>query len=707
MSTKRNDATNDAPRTLTDSDKAAVKRAFDALRATPGFKTRGSQNRMIAMVARALGTTGGGALVEAPTGVGKSLGYLTAGVPIALAHKRALIIGTGTVALQEQLVNRDIPRFLKATGLEATVALAKGRGRYACLRNLAEAAGGQGEMDLGAEFEGATVRPPSKTEAALVDKLFEEFDAGRWNGDLDVVAEPIPEGVRKRITTTSGGCNRANCAFANDCPYLLARKASREAQIVVANHDYILAALQVPLNENGEHPLLPLPSESLFVFDEGHNLPEKAIDCGAAHVHLPTHIQALERARTPLASAYNLLGNEKIAGVTPLDAQRAVGDAIAAVRQAQALLQAAWTPDPNEREPLWRAPHGKIDPAWQDLAATVHGIEAMLLRVVDALVAKVGAKEEKGGPGKTEKVGRTLGRFMDALEEAVGLWKAWADADAPLAPPKARWLTAGRDGGMICHASPISGAQFLTNALWSGVEAAVVCSATLSMGGDFDHFCEAAAIPDNWEIASLPTPFNLAENAVLEIPKMRATPKDADAHTREVTEWIENSLDWNAGNLVLFASRRQMEQVVQSIPQNLAIKTLVQGSRSRTELLDMHAKRVAAGTGSTIFGLAGFGEGVDLAGDLATTVVIAKLPFATPSAPVGATKSEWYEKRGRSPFFEIAIPDVQRVLTQFMGRLIRTESDKGRIVLMDRRLVTARYGKTLLESLPPYRRAIA
>lgn len=707
MTTKRTDAPKDAPRTLTEADKAGIKRAFDALRATPGFKSRSSQSRMIAMVARALGTSRGGALIEAPTGVGKSLGYLTAGVPIALAHKRPLIIGTGTVALQEQLVNRDIPRFLKATGIEATVALAKGRGRYACLRNLAEAAGGQDEMDLGAEFEAPTARPPNKSDAALVDKLSEQFQAGRWNGDLDVVAEPIPDGVRKRITTTAGGCNRAQCAFASTCPYLLARKATKEAQIVVANHDYIFAALQLPLNENGEHPLLPNPGQALFVFDEGHNLPEKAIEGGAAHVHLPTHVQALERGRAPLASGYNILGNDLIAGVSPLDAQRALGEAIAATKEAQALLQAAWVPDPNDREPLWRAPHGQIETPWRDLAERIHRAEAKALVVVQELAAKVGSKDEKGAPDQKEKVGRTLGRFMELLDNSVRLWKAWAEADGPQAPPMARWLTSARDGGMVCHASPISAARFLTEEVWGRVEAAVVCSATISMGGNFDHFFEEAAIPEHWEAASLPTPFNLAEHAVLEVPKMRAMPKDADAHTREVASWLESSLDWDAGNLVLFTSRRQMEQVVQMIPQHLVLKTLVQGSRSRAEILALHGQRIAAGAGSTIFGLAGFGEGVDLAGELATTVVIAKLPFATPTDPVGATKCEWFETRGRSPFFEITIPDVQRTLVQFMGRLIRTETDKGRIVLMDRRLVTARYGKTLLDSLPPYRRAIA
>lgn len=691
-------------RTLTDADKAAIKRAFDALRASPGFKARASQNRMMAAVSRALGTSGGGAVIEAPTGVGKSLGYLTAGVPIALAHGRPLVIGTGTVALQEQLVNRDIPRFLEATGLEATVALAKGRGRYACVRNLLEAGVGQGDLDLEMDLGPVAAKAPSKEENALVGQLATQFESGSWNGDLDVVALPLPDPVRKRITTTSGGCNRSQCNYAFRCPYLLARKATKQANIVVANHDYILAALQVPVGEDGEHPLLPNPERSLYVFDEGHNLPEKAIDASASHLHLPTHLQVLDRSRATVSAAFAMANLLDAAGLTPNDAQRAVGDAVEAVRQMAAMLQAGWTPDPKDREPIWRAPCGQLPEEWRVLAEQVHGIEVKLLDALEKLVEKIKESDEKSE--SKDKLSRTLGRLLESLGDARVLWRAWSRSEAKGDAPTARWMTTGRDATLVLHASPVSAEKILQH-VWDSVDSAVVCSATLSLGGNFDHFAEQAGLPQHWEAASLPTPFNLAENAVLSVPKMKSLPQDADAHTAEVAEWIEHNLDWAAGNLVLFTSRRQMEQVINRIPQQLVLKVLAQGSRSRQELLTLHAERVKAGTGSTIFGLAGFGEGVDLAGDLATTVVIAKLPFATPTDPVGATKSEWYEGRGRSPFFEIAIPDVQRALTQFMGRLIRTETDTGRIVLLDRRVVVKRYGQEILESLPPYRRDIA
>lgn len=173
-------------RTLTEPVKAGIREAYAKLQAnTPGFATRRAQSQMIGLVSRALATSGGIGVAEAPTGVGKSLGYLTAGVPIALATKKKLVISTGTVALQSQLVERDIPAFLKATGLEATVALAKGRTRYLCTRNAAEL---EGETSQNGMFEDEQVlydRPLSPADADLAKRLAKAYAARTWNGDLD------------------------------------------------------------------------------------------------------------------------------------------------------------------------------------------------------------------------------------------------------------------------------------------------------------------------------------------------------------------------------------------------------------------------------------------------------------------------------------------------------------------------------------------
>jgi ATP-dependent DNA helicase DinG len=166
-------------------------------------------------------------------------------------------------------------------------------------------------------------------------------------------------------------------------------------------------------------------------------------------------------------------------------------------------------------------------------------------------------------------------------------------------------------------------------------------------------------------------------------------------------------LDAREGSLVLFSSRRQMLEVFQGIDGGLRELVLMQGDYSKQEILRRHREAIDAGGGSVIFGLASFAEGVDLPGDYCRHVVIAKIPFAVPDSPLEAALAEWVEAQGRNAFMEISVPDAALRLVQASGRLLRTEQDSGRVTLMDRRILTRRYGRAILDSLPPYRRELA
>ena len=264
-----------APRTLDDTLKDAIRKAYTTLQAnTPGFSTRRSQSQMIGVVSRALSKSGGVGVVEAPTGVGKSLGYLTAGVPIALATRKKLVISTGTVALQSQLVERDIPNFLKATGLEATVALAKGRTRYLCTRNAAEhrararRAACSRRMHhcstAGADRDGHRQAP---------DRCLYRRQLGRRYRQCAGDHQPRPAqphhhagfGLRRAPLCVFGAVR--GTAFAHTV---------RDAQIVVTNHALLLSALSIGDSDNGQ-PLIAPPSDMLLVLDEGHHIGNVAI----------------------------------------------------------------------------------------------------------------------------------------------------------------------------------------------------------------------------------------------------------------------------------------------------------------------------------------------------------------------------------------------------------------------------------------------
>ena len=700
-----NGAENDTPqRTLTEELKDRIRDTYRALQAnTPGFTTRRAQSQMIGVVSRALATSGGVGVVEAPTGVGKSLGYLTAGVPIALAAKKKLVISTGTVALQSQLVERDIPAFLKATGLAATVALAKGRTRYLCTRNAAELHG-ETPQDALFEADGALFdQPLSAGDAQLARRLAQAYADKQWNGDLDSAPETVPPSLRVRITTPASSCAGRRCGYAVQCPVLKARQDVREAQIVVTNHALLLSALALGDNDNGQ-PLLAPPEDMLLVLDEGHHVPGVAVDQGAASVPLADRATRMGRLQILIANSYRLLEKEKIGSLVPSEAIELASGLAKQLRAFHADIGLVWTPDPNEREALWRAPNGRLPDGWRPAVETLCDDTQALSNWLSSALQQVSkAKQEDSA---RDRLQRGLGMALELVEQQYALWSGWRREDAPGHPPTARWITRAPDSDLVCHCSPVSAAHVLRALLWQKVDSVVMTSATLTGGGGFRSLAIDTGLPTEAETVALGSPFDLPNQAELIVPSFPVTPDDRDGHPREVALYLERELDWSRGSMVLFTSRWKMEKVASLLPPRLRLGVLMQGERNKSELIADHLRRVREGLGSVLFGLNSFGEGLDLPGEACTTVVITQVPFAVPTDPQTATMSEWLESRGQNSFNLIAIPHALRTLTQFAGRLIRTSSDSGRVIILDSRLLTRHYGRRIIDALPPFRRVI-
>jgi len=304
-----------------------------------------------------------------------------------------------------------------------------------------------------------------------------------------------------------------------------------------------------------------------------------------------------------------------------------------------------------------------------------------------------------------ERLLKEVGMAIEHLQGDEDLFDLWGQGSRPGAPV-AKWVTLTPQGTLVLHAAPVAAGPILESAVWSKVESALLTSATMGSGDDFTAFADSIGLPEEAEIVKLDSPFDLERQAVLQVPWMSAPPTDHEGHCRAIADWLISELDWSKGTLVLFTSKRKLNDTLALLPDARKAQVLAQGSMSKQRILDQHGKAVANGRGSVIAGLASFGEGVDLKGDLATTVVITQLPFAVPTDPIGATLAEWYEQNGRNPFKEIAIPDAIRILTQYCGRLIRTASDTGRICILDRRLIEKSYGRNILAALPPFRREI-
>jgi ATP-dependent DNA helicase DinG len=701
---------------LADTTKDAIRAAYARLKdGLPGFRARASQGRMVAEVAKAFGRTGGVAVIEAPTGTGKSMAYLIAGVAVARFQKKRLLIATATVALQEQLVQRDIPLYLKLNGIEAKVALAKGRGRYLCPRNLRMAANSlndSGQMGL-AGFDADLAlwtKPPQPRDKQALAKLSAAFDNSEWNGDMDSAPEPVSDLLRPMVTTSAGGCTNRKCGQFMICPFFAARRAVDDAEIIVANQDLVLADLTMPGEDEGGGiqawggVILPRPDETLYIFDEGHHVPAKAIDRGAAEVYMTATVRQLSRLGRQVHAAYSLTDKETLGKLSLDRGDAKLQELSNGLEELEKEIRLGWLPDPAETEPMYRGSLGQLPQPWVEHARMLSACTGEVQRWLTAVRRSV-VEMTDGGPTQ-EALSRELGIALERIGKQASTWQAWSSSDPDDAPPLARWVTLGGDQQLVCHASAVSAGGLLRSVLWGNASGVLMTSATLSAGGNFRGFADSVGLPDDAVTLSLPSPFDLAAQARLEVPAMRTLPDAREAHAEEISEWLAENLDWEAGNLVLFTSRAKLDRVLQKLPIAQVRKVRAQGSLGKSQLVAEHCADIEAGKGSTLFGLASFGEGLDLPGKLCETVVITQLPFAVPTDPVGATYAEWLESRGRNPFIEVSIPEATRLLTQYCGRLIRNETDRGRIVLLDRRVVTKRYGSGMLKALPPFQRII-
>ena len=291
----------------------------------------------------------------------------------------------------------------------------------------------------------------------------------------------------------------------------------------------------------------------------------------------------------------------------------------------------------------------------------------------------------------------------EELSESLS-WLATEEGEGEL--PVARWLTKtpyGEDWDILISASPISVAAQLRRNLWSRCYGAVVTSATMTALNSFNALKWEAGLPDWATYERVASPFNYAENGQLEVVQLASDPK-SDDFENDVVEWLKEAVDPEVGTLVLFSSRAQLEATRDALIRDWYDHLLCQGYLPKAEIVRRHKKRIDDGDGNVIFGLASFAEGIDLPGEYVTHVVIVKIPFAVPDDPIQSAISEWMESRGRNPFMELALPAASIRLIQACGRLIRKETDVGKVSILDKRLTSQRYGRLLLDSLPPFRR---
>ena len=708
---------------LSTAQRQEIQEAYRSFLKGKSLKARYGQRHMIAAIAKALGniewdnqdersSEPSVTVVEAGTGTGKTLGYTLSAIPMAKSLKKTLILSTATVALQEQIVFRDLPDIKKHSQLDFSFTLAKGRRRYVCLSKLDLVLQDTANLAMNLGLLNTSDEPPAEDQnLKLYDTMLQSFATGKWDGDRDNWKDALEEDQWRPLTATHAQCTNRKCSYFRQCPFFKARADMEKASVIITNHDMILSDLHL-----GGGAILPAPADCIYIFDEGHHLPPKTLEHFSYTTRVKDSERWLEQTRKqlnkllsknplpePMGSWLEKLSDECHALIKP-------HNEVALALEEAADFKLDETTDTGK---VWsyRFPMGVIPESVISLASqlcTGYRKSACFSESMTDLLKKAMEGDIPGIDAPfAEQLLPQIGSLAQRFNNNANLWQSYSKKDAKDEAPYARWLKRTEFHShqeLHVESSLIEAGQTLNQQLWSKAAASIVTSATLTALGRFDHFKKRAGIPATAEYLKLPSPFNYSEVATLSIPDLKSDPRHAQTHTEEVISLMPKLLEKAKGTLVLFASRRQMWEVFKGLEHNVKDEILLQDQHSKQVLLNTHREKIGNGEKSSIFGLASLAEGVDLPGNYCEHVIIVKIPFAVPDDPIEASLSEWITAQGGNPFMEITVPDASVRLIQSSGRLLRSETDTGTITILDKRLITKQYGKSLLNALPPYRR---
>jgi ATP-dependent DNA helicase DinG len=623
----------------------------------PGFRPRIAQQRLAEAVAQAFDERGV-LLAEAGTGTGKTYAYL---VPALLSGKKT-IVSTGTRALQDQLYHRDLPRVRDALGTGLKTALLKGRANYLCLYRTEQAKG---------EPSGSRGAFASREQITQFQRIVAWGGRTRMGDLAEVEGLPEDSPLIPLVTSTAENCLGGECPFYADCFVVQARQRAQAADVVVVNHHLLLADLA--LKEEGFGEILP--GAQAFVVDEAHQLPELAAQFFGEGIGARPLV---ELARDALGESKDVPGS---LAVVQAPAQQ--------LEQAARALRAAMEPLPL-RGTLQRALHDPgVDAAFEALAHALATLHAALQPLREA------------SPGfdachaRAQEFASRLARWRvprGTASEGIG-----DDFDSP--DQDVRWYELTPRGFRLQRtpldvSGPLRAHRERSHAAW------VFTSATLAVEGGFAHVAQRLGLSgqgqDEPRTLLQPSPFDWTTQALCLLPPRLPEPASRD-YTRAVLEAVRPVLQASGGRaFLLFASHRALREAADAL-RGGPWPLFVQGEAPRHVLLQRFRE---SGSG-VLLGTASFREGVDVAGDALSVVVIDKLPFAAPDDPVFEARLDAIRRAGGNPFRDEQLPQAVIALKQGAGRLIRTETDRGVLVLCDPRLTGKSYGRVFLDSLPP------
>ena len=650
---------------LAEASRAALSEGGELASRIDAFAPRPAQQDLSVAIADAFESRGT-LIAEAGTGTGKTFAYL---VPALLSGMKT-IISTGTRALQDQLYHRDLPRVRDALGRGLKTALLKGRANYLCLYRLNQA---KGEPKFS-----------NREQIAQFQRIVAWSGRTRMGDLAEVEALPEDSPLLPMVTSTADNCLGGECPFFADCFVVQARQRAQAADLVVVNHHLLLADLALKQEGFGEI----LPGAQAFVVDEAHQLPDLAAQFfGEALSARPL----VELARDAIAECKDVAGSL----ATVQGPSRDLEHAVRALRAAMDELPVRGT----------RRRAAELDASVQ----AFDSLDAALQRLHDAVLPL-----RETAPGFDSCVARAQ-EFLSRLRRWRGEapdGSAGDDFDMPFEasdvddeeslehePVRAEdtgvhWYELTARGFRLSRtpldvAGPLAQHRERSHAAW------VFTSATLAVGGRFDHYATKLGLDDPRTLLA-PSPFDWPHQALCYLPTGLPDPM-VRHYTESLVDKLRPVLEASSGRaFILFASHRSLREAAELL-RGGPWPLFVQGEAPRPVLLE----RFRASGNGVLLGAASFREGVDVAGEALSVVIIDKLPFAAPDDPVFEARLEAIRRNGGNPFRDEQLPQAVIALKQGAGRLIRSESDRGVLVLCDPRITSKTYGKVFLESLPP------
>ena len=656
---------------------------------------------MIAEVANTLGDMERSPFlaIEAGTGTGKTIAYTIAALPVAKVQSKTLVIATATIALQEQLILKDLPEIKRHSGINFTYQLAKGRSRYLCLYKLDQLIQGSTDTPMLSMYLDETELPEGEEAQRTYDAMLMAVSDDSWDGDLDSWPDALEPSVIRSVTTDHSQCLGRRCPHITGCSFFRAREGLEEADVIVTNHDMVLSDFRL-----GGGLILSAPEDTFYIFDEGHQLAEKCLQHFACFARSGRTLNNLAESQQWFESkhAFFLENDVRAESLAAITANQT--DLLQMTRDTFGLCWSLLNNRTDTRSDL-RFEFGVVEGELREGAAALRDLWRVNRQRLNPLAGLVEALLEEADADERETWEASLNDLQVMLARAEGqiaLWDSYAESAEQDGTPWARWMRHyGDESSIECFASPIYARDILSEHVWDRVAGAVMTSATLTALGSFEHLMQQTGLPEDTTLARVESPFDASRGRFV-VPDMRSDPSSPGEHTDELIDCLPALLEDRLGTLVLFSSRRQLQEVHEALESQFSDSLLIQGVMSKAEIITEHRRRIDAKLSSIIFGLASFAEGVDLPGYYCEHVIIAKLPFAAPDNPIDAAHAELLEADGRNPFMELTVPSASLRLLQACGRLLRTESDEGIITLLDTRIASKRYGRAILEALPRF-----